>query len=90
MKANRDFDCPELVFPCEYIVVDAWEADHIGEIPWSCLKAMGIKRTPDGAIWFRSDESARMKKHKHYVACEPQPKEFPTGLTHWDKREVGG
>jgi hypothetical protein len=72
---TRDFSCPALTLPCEYIVVDSWKEDHVGEIPWSCLQAMGKTRTDHGAIFFSTSEIPKIHAHKHYVSMVGEPKE---------------
>lgn len=70
----NDFSCPEPTAPCEYIVIDSWKEDHVGEIPWSCLQAIGKARTDHGAIFFSASEIPRIHAHKHYVPMVGEPK----------------
>ena len=55
--------------------MDSWNADHIGEIPWSCLQAFGKTRTEHGAIFFSTPEIPEIHAHKHYVPMTGEPKD---------------
>lgn len=52
----------------------------IGEIPRSCAEAIGVDCTPldrrdergqQGTVWFRSDQSERIHRHRHYEEATP-------------------
>lgn len=81
--AGRDYRCPLSgregeVLRLEWLQVER-HGVQVGEIPRACAEALGVSCGPlderdehgrQGTVWYRSDVSERMRRHRHWAPAE--------------------
>jgi len=80
----RDFWCPELRAPVDYLQIQGWAGAVAYEVPRKCVEALGIRTLdipPNGrgpTIWFTREQAERLRSHKHAVFAAPESIGGPT------------